>query len=122
MKFPPNVPEEPAPQELSTHESDNESSTDPEDAEQRKREDTRTKWKYEYEANSGTKYGMEDQLQQLIQAITDSSTTATTMIRESNHEEFGVVRDRLESIFNIISTQTQARPLLQDNPSINTES
>ena len=84
-------------------------------------EETHTKWCQEYEAGSGTKSGMEDQLQPLIKIITDSSTATTTTIHESSHEEFGTVRDRLESIFDIISKQTSARPLLQDNPSINTE-
>ena len=32
-----------------------------------------------------------------------------------------MVRDRLESIFYIISKQTSVRPLLQDSPSISTE-
>ena len=64
---------------------------------------------------------MEDQLQRLIKAVTDSSADATKAIRESNHEEFGVVRDRLDSIFGIISRQTSVRPILQDIPSISVE-
>ena len=67
------------------------------------REETRTKWRQEYEAGSRTKIGMEDQLQWLIKVVTDSSTAATTTICKPNHEEFGMVRDRLESIFDIIS-------------------
>ena len=85
------------------------------------REETCTKWRQEYEANSNTKTGLEDQLQRLINAVADSSTTVTTTIRESNHEEFGVVRSRLESIFYVVSNQLLARPLLQDSPSISIE-
>ena len=75
----------------------------------------------EYEADSGSKMGMEDQLQRLINAIVDSSTAATTTIHESNHEEFGAVRSRLESIFYIVSKKPLARPLLQDSLSISTK-
>ena len=85
-ELPPEVLEYPAPQELSTHDSDNESSMDPEDIARCMWEETRTKQRQEYEAGSGTKSGMEDQLQQLIKAITDSSTAVTTVIHESNHE------------------------------------
>ena len=60
--MPPNVPEEPALEELSTHDSDNESSTDPEDVAQGMREETRTKSHLEYEVGSGTKSGMEGKL------------------------------------------------------------
>ena len=49
-------------------------------------EETRTKWWKEHEANSGTKTGMEDQLQRLINGIADSSMVATTEIRESNQK------------------------------------
>ena len=84
-------------------------------------EGTCTKWMQEYEASSGSKTGMEGQLQQLINTIADSSTAATTVIHESNHEEFGAVRSRLESIFYIISKQPLAIPLMQDSPSINTK-
>ena len=84
-------------------------------------QETCTKWHQEYEAGSGTKSGMEDQLQRLIKAITDSSTAATKPIHESNHEEFGVVRNRPDSIFDIISKQPSARNLLQDNASISTK-
>ena len=54
--------EYPAPSKLSAHDSDNESSTDLEDAAQWMRDETHTKWRQEYEAGSGTKYGLEDQL------------------------------------------------------------
>ena len=54
---------------------------------------------------------MEDQLQLLIKVVTVSSMDAIKVIRESNHEEFGVVRDRLDSIFGIISRQTSVRPI-----------
>ena len=54
--------ENPIPPELSTHDSDNESSMDPEDAAQRMWEDTRTKWWQEYEVDSSTRSGLEDQL------------------------------------------------------------
>ena len=83
--------------------------------------ETHTKWRQEYEFSSGSKIGMEDQLQWLINAIVDSSMAATTVIRKSNHEEFGAVRSRLESIFNIVSKQPSARPLLQDILSISIE-
>ena len=43
------------------------------------------------------------------------------MIHESNHEEFGVVRDKLNSIFDIISIQTSMRPMMQYVLSISTE-
>ena len=42
---------------------------------------------------------MEDQLQWLIKVVIDSSMDVTNAIQESNHEEFGVVRDQLDSIF-----------------------
>ena len=72
--------------DLSTHNSDNESPIDPEDAVQDMGEENRTKWNQEYEAHNGTKSGMEDQLQWLIKAVTDSSPDVTKEIRESNHE------------------------------------
>ena len=56
---------------------------------------------------------MEDQLQWFIKVVTDSSEAATQVIRESNHEEFGVVRDRLNSIFDIVSRNTSVRPMIQ---------
>ena len=85
------------------------------------REENRTKWHHEYELGSGTKSGMEDQLQQIIKAVTDSSVDATKAIWESNHEEFGVVRDRLDSIFGIVSRQTSVRPMMQDISLISTD-
>ena len=94
---------------------------DPKAKSRRMREENCTKWSQEYEGVSGTRSGMEDQLQWLIKVVTNSSTSATMAIRESNHEEFGMVRDRPESIFDIISKQPSARPLLQDNPLISTE-
>ena len=84
-------------------------------------EDTHTKWWQEYEVGNGTKYGLEDQLQWLIKAITDSSTAITAEIHESNHVEFGMVSTKLESIFDLISKKSSAQPLLQDSPSINTK-
>ena len=56
-------------------------------------EDTHTKWWQEYEVGSGTRLGMEDQIQWLIKAVIESFEAATKVIRESNHEEFGVERD-----------------------------
>ena len=88
---------------MSIHDSDNESSMDPEDAAQCMWEETHTKWHQEYEAGSGTRLGMEDQLQWLIKSVIKSSEATTEVIHESNHEEFGVVRDRLNSIFYIVS-------------------
>ena len=85
------------------------------------REETCTKWRQEYEAGSGTRSGMEDQLQRLIKVVTDSSVTATKEIQESNHEEFGVVRDRLDSIFGIVSSHTSTRPMMQGISSIVTK-
>ena len=70
---------------------------------------------------SGTKSGMADQLQRLIKVVIDSSADATKVIWESNQEEFRVVRDRLDSIFGIISRHTFVRPILRDIPSISTE-
>ena len=64
---------------------------------------------------------MEDQLQRLIKAVTDSSAVVTKAICESNHEEFSVVRDRLDSIFGIIFRQTSVQPIMQDISSISTE-
>ena len=43
-ELPPEVPEDLAPLELSTHDFDNESSMDPEDIAQRMQEETRTEW------------------------------------------------------------------------------
>ena len=76
-------------------------------------EETRTKWHQEYNAGSGIWSGMEDQLQRLIKAVTDSSKAATQPIRESNHEVFGVLRDRLNSIFYIVSRKTSMRHVMQ---------
>ena len=58
-----DAPEEPAQKDLSTHDSENESSIEPEDVAQRMQEETHTKWCQEYESGSGTKSRMEDQLQ-----------------------------------------------------------
>ena len=88
---------------MSVHDSDNESSMDPKAEAQHMWEETHTKWHQEYDAGSGIRSGMEDQLQRLIKAVTDSSEVATQAFRESNNEEFGVVRDRLNSIFDIVS-------------------
>ena len=51
----------------------------------------------------------------------DSSTTVTKEIHESNQEEFGMIRTKLESIFYIISKKPSAQPLLQDSLSISTK-
>ena len=51
----------------------------------------------------------------------ESSTTATTTIRESNQEEFCRVSTTLESIFDIVSKQPSVQPLLEDIPLISTE-
>ena len=48
---------------------------------------------------------MEHQLQHLIKSITGSPKATTQVIRESNHEELGVVRDRLDSIFDVVSKE-----------------
>ena len=84
-------------------------------------EETCTKWNEEYVAGSGTRSRMEDQLHWLIKVVIDSSVNALKVIQESNHEEFSVVRDRLDSIFGIISRQTSMRPMMQDISSISTE-
>ena len=42
-------------------------------------------------------------------------------MRESNHKEFGAVRDRLNSIFAIVSRQTPVRHVMQEFPSISIE-
>ena len=55
---------------------------DPKAEAQCMQEETCTKWHQEYDAGSGIKSGMEDQLQQLIKAITDSYEVATQAIRE----------------------------------------
>ena len=94
---------------------------DPEDVEQCMREETHTKWLQEYEAGSCTKSGMEDQLQRLIKLVIDSSMVVTKEIREFNHEEFGVVRDQLDSIVGIVSRQTSIGPMMQGIPLISTE-
>ena len=94
---------------------------DPKDVAQHMWEETRTKWCQEYEADSGTRSGMEDQLQRIIEDVTDSSMTSTTTIHESKHEAFGAVRNKLESIFDIVTKEPSTRTLLQDSPSINTE-
>ena len=70
-ELPPKVPKDHIPQELSTHDYDNESSTEPEYAAKRMLEETHTKWCQEYETGSSTKSGMEDQLQQLIKSVID---------------------------------------------------
>ena len=57
-EIPTEALEDPVPLELSAHDSDNESSTDPEYVAQRVWEKTRTKWWQEYEDGSGTKFGL----------------------------------------------------------------
>ena len=57
----------------------------------------------------------------LIKAVTDSSKAMTQVIRESNHETFGEVRDKLNSIFDIVSRKKSKRTKMQDIPSISTE-
>ena len=70
---------------------------------------------------SGIRSMMEDQLQRLIKVVTDSFEAAKQEIRESNHEEFDAVRDRLNSIFDIVSRKTSMRPMMRDILSISTE-
>ena len=53
--------------------------------------------------------------------VTNSSEAVTQAIQESNHEEFGVVRDSLNSIFDIVSRRPYPRPMMQDILSIGTE-
>ena len=55
---------------------------------------------------SHTQLGMKDQLEPLIKAVTDSSKATMKMRQESNHEEFVVVRDKLNSIYDFISRKT----------------
>ena len=86
------------------------------------REETHTKWCQGYEVGNDTRSRMEDQLQRLIKVVTDSSMDATKVIPESNHEEFGVVRDRLDSIFGIVYRNASTRTMMQDILSIDTES
>ena len=74
---PPDAPKEPTQKELSVHDSDNEPSMNPEAEAQCMWEDTHTKWHREYDAGSGIRSGMEDQLQWLIKAVIDSSEAAT---------------------------------------------
>ena len=102
----PNAPEEPAQKELSTHDSDNESSMNLEDATQCMREETHTKWCQEYDVGSGIQSRMEDQLHRLIKVVIDSSEATTQEIRESNQEGFVAVRDKLNSIYYVVSMKT----------------
>ena len=74
---PPESPKYPSQKELSIHDSDNELSTDPEGEAQCMREETHTKWHQEYGVGSIIRLGMEDQLQWLIKAVTDSSKAVT---------------------------------------------
>ena len=64
---------------------------------------------------------MEDQLQRLIKAVTDSFEAMMQAIRESNHEEFVAVRDRLNSIFDVVSRKTPWRHVMQEVSSISFE-
>ena len=66
-------------------------------------EENQAKWRQEYDTRSDTRLGLEDQLQWLIKAVTNSSEATMKVIWESNHEEFAAVRDRLNSIFDVVS-------------------
>ena len=118
---PPDALEETTQKDLSIHHSDNDSLMDPKDVAQHMWENTHTKWHQEYEVGSGTRSGMKDQLQRVIKVVTNSFMTMRKEIQESNHEEFDMVRDRLDSIFYIVSKRTYARPMMQYIQSITTE-
>ena len=53
--------------------------------------------------------------------VTESSEDMTQVIHKSNNKEFGVVRDRLNSIFDIVSRQASMRHVMREVPSIITE-
>ena len=61
---------------------------------------------------------MEDQLQRLIKAVTDSSEAAEQAIWKSNQEGFAAVRDKLNSIYDVVSKRTPKRIVMQELPSI----
>ena len=64
---------------------------------------------------------MKDELECLIKAVIDSSEAATQAIRESNKEEFSTVRDKLNSIDDVVSRKTPEKNMMQEFPSISTE-
>ena len=53
--------------------------------------------------------------------VTESSKAVTQAIQESNHEEFVAIRDRLNSIFDVVYRKTPERHVMQEVPSISTE-
>ena len=85
------------------------------------REETRTKWRQEYNAGNGTRSGLEDQLQRLIKAVTNSSTTVTKLICKSNKQGFAQVKDKLTSIYDVVSRKTPEKVVMQEVSSIGTE-
>ena len=119
---PADAPDEPVHKKLSVHESNNELSMNPDPKAQHMREETQTKWHLEYDVGSGTLLGMEDQLKRLIKAVTDSSEAAMQAIRESNQEAFVAVRDKLNSIYDVVSRKTPKKDVMQEFPSISTDS
>ena len=64
---------------------------------------------------------MEDQLKRLIKVVTDSFEAVMQENRESNHEEFDAIRDKMNSIYDVVSRKTPERYVMHEVPSISTE-
>ena len=109
---PADAPDEPLEKKLSVHDFDNESLIDLDAEEQCMQEETRTKWHLEYDAGSGTRLETEAQLQRLINVVTKSSEAVMQAIRESNLEGFAVVRDKLNSIYDVVSRKTPEKGVM----------
>ena len=94
---------------------------DPDAEAQLVQEENQTKWRLKYDMGSSTRPGMEDQMQQLIKAVTNSSEATTQAIWESNQEWFAAVREMLNSIYDVVSKRTLDRNAIQEFLLINTE-
>ena len=70
---------------------------------------------------SVTQPGMEDQLKKIIKVVTNSSEAATQVIRESNQEGFAAVRDKLNSIYDVVSRKTPDGNVMREFSSISIE-
>ena len=53
--------------------------------------------------------------------VTDFSTVATKFIHESNEEGFVEVKDKLNSIYDVVSKKTLEKVVMQEFSSISTE-
>ena len=84
-------------------------------------DEIKTKHRMEQDIDSSTRSALESQLECLIKAATTSSSIAAIVMCQSTQEGFVKVRNKLDSIYNVVLKRAPKSVIVQEFVSISTE-